>query len=129
MVSGQQHAPAALYPPGKDPVSILQEAGWAPGPVWTGGKYLPHRDSIPDREEYNNRIKIKNLCIKLVKKNQITFTINEVPTLHLLKRHLKFKFICWNNSGTRLIIITSIIITIIIIIIIIITIIAVAGGG
>jgi len=47
-VSGQQHAPAALYP-GKDPVLILQEAGWAPGPVWTGGKSRPHRDSIPDR--------------------------------------------------------------------------------
>jgi hypothetical protein len=32
---GQRHAPAALYP-GKDPVPIVQEAGWAPGPVWTG---------------------------------------------------------------------------------------------
>ena len=31
------------------PVPILQEAGWAPGPVWTGGKSRPHRDSIPDR--------------------------------------------------------------------------------
>jgi hypothetical protein len=35
---------------GKDPVPILQEAGWAPGPVWTGGKSRPHRDSIPDRQ-------------------------------------------------------------------------------
>jgi len=34
---------------GKDPVPILQEAGWAPGPVWTGEKSRPHRDSIPDR--------------------------------------------------------------------------------
>ena len=34
--------------PGKDPVPIVQEAGWAPGPVWTGGKFRPHRDSIPD---------------------------------------------------------------------------------
>jgi len=23
------------FTPGKDPVPILQEAGWAPGPVWT----------------------------------------------------------------------------------------------
>jgi len=46
--SGQQHALAALTP-GKDTVPILQEAGWAPGPVWTGGKSRPHRDSIPDR--------------------------------------------------------------------------------
>jgi len=44
-VSGQQHATAALYP-GKDPVPILQEAGWAPGPVWTGGKSCPHLTSI-----------------------------------------------------------------------------------
>ena len=36
---GQRHAPAALYP-GKDPVSIVQEAGWAPGPVWTGAEIL-----------------------------------------------------------------------------------------
>jgi hypothetical protein len=35
-VSGQRHAPAALYPPGKGPpVPIVQEAGWAPEPVWT----------------------------------------------------------------------------------------------
>ena len=33
----QRHAPAALYP-GKDPVPIVQEAGWAPGPVWTGAE-------------------------------------------------------------------------------------------
>jgi hypothetical protein len=33
----------------KDPVPILQEAGWAPGSVWTGGKSRFHRDSIPDR--------------------------------------------------------------------------------
>jgi len=37
------------FTPGKDPVPILQEAGWAPGPVWTGGKSRPHRDSIPYR--------------------------------------------------------------------------------
>jgi hypothetical protein len=35
-VSGQYNAPAALYPRGKDPpVPIVQEAGWAPEPVWT----------------------------------------------------------------------------------------------
>ena len=44
----QSHAPVASTP-GKDPVPIIQEAGWAPGPVWTGGTSLPHRDSIPDR--------------------------------------------------------------------------------
>jgi len=33
---------------GKEPVPIVQEAGWASGSVWTGGKSRPHRDSIPD---------------------------------------------------------------------------------
>ena len=41
--------PRPHFTPGKDPVPIFQEAGWAPGPVWTGGKSRPHRDSIPDR--------------------------------------------------------------------------------
>ena len=47
-LGGQPHAPAASTP-GKDPVPIVQEAGWAPGPVWTGGKSRPPRDSILDR--------------------------------------------------------------------------------
>jgi len=41
--------PRPHFTPGKEPVPILQEAGWAPGPVWTGGESRPHRDSIPDR--------------------------------------------------------------------------------
>ena len=41
--------PLPQLTPRKGPVPILQEAGWAPGPVWTGGKSRPHRDSIPDR--------------------------------------------------------------------------------
>ena len=41
--------PRPHFTPGKDRVPIVQEAGWAPGPVWTGGKSRPQRDSIPDR--------------------------------------------------------------------------------
>jgi len=41
--------------PGKDPVPILQKAGWAPGPVWTGGK-CPQRDSIPHRPVCNQSL-------------------------------------------------------------------------
>ena len=36
-VGGQRHVPAA-FTPGKDPVPIVQEAGWAPGPVWIGAE-------------------------------------------------------------------------------------------
>jgi len=41
--------PQLYFTRGKDPVPIVQEAGWAPGPVWTGGKSRPHWDSIRDR--------------------------------------------------------------------------------
>jgi len=45
---GVSVTPRPLFTPGKDPVPIVQEAGWAPGPVWTGAENLvPHRDSIP----------------------------------------------------------------------------------
>jgi len=40
--------PDSTLPLGKTPISTLEEAGWAPGPVWMGGKSHPHRDSIPD---------------------------------------------------------------------------------
>ena len=41
--------PRPHFTPGKDPVPIVQEGGWAPGPVWTGRISRPHRESIPDR--------------------------------------------------------------------------------
>ena len=40
--------PRPHFTPGKDTVPIVQEAGWAPRPVWTGGTFRLHRDSIPD---------------------------------------------------------------------------------
>jgi hypothetical protein len=42
--------PQPLFTPGKDPVPIVQEAGWAPGPVWTGAENLtPTGIRSPDR--------------------------------------------------------------------------------
>ena len=42
--------PWPLFTPGKDPVSIVQEAGWAPEPVWTGAENLaPTEIRSPDR--------------------------------------------------------------------------------
>ena len=47
---GQCHASPALYPRGKDPVPIVQEAGWAPEPVCTGAENLaPTGIQSPDR--------------------------------------------------------------------------------
>jgi hypothetical protein len=36
---GQHHALAA-FTPGKEPVPIVEEAGWAPEPVWIGAENL-----------------------------------------------------------------------------------------
>jgi hypothetical protein len=44
---GVSVTPRPLSTPGKHPVPIVQEAGWAPGPVWTCVENLAlHRDSI-----------------------------------------------------------------------------------
>ena len=42
--------PRPFFTPGKDPVPIVQEAGWAPGLVWTGAENLaPTGIRSPDR--------------------------------------------------------------------------------
>jgi hypothetical protein len=42
--------PRPYFTPGKDPVPIVQEAGWVPGPVWTGAENLAStRIRSPDR--------------------------------------------------------------------------------
>ena len=45
--------PRPLFTPGKDPVPIVQEAGWDPGPVWTGAENLAPPTGIlsPDRPD------------------------------------------------------------------------------
>jgi len=61
--------PGRTFPPRKDPVPILQEAGLAPGPVWTGGKSRPHRDSIPDppaRSQWPYRLSYRVQLVHLV---------------------------------------------------------------
>jgi hypothetical protein len=46
---GQRH-PRPLSTPGKDPVPIVQETGWATGAgLETCGKSRPHRIRSPDR--------------------------------------------------------------------------------
>jgi len=48
--------PRPHFTPGKDPVPIVQEAGWVPGPGWTGVEKLvptgirsPHRPAVRSR--------------------------------------------------------------------------------
>jgi hypothetical protein len=76
------------FTPGKDPVPILQEAGWTPGPVWTGGKSRPHRDSIPDR-----RI---TQCIHWIK-----VTLGSTTVLKAYKKEKKSNF-CAHQERTTI---------------------------
>ena len=56
--------------PGKDPVPIVQEAGWASGPVWTGAENLaPAGSRSPDRPAhrqslYRLRYPARQHCVK-----------------------------------------------------------------
>jgi len=54
-VEGQSHVPAASIL-GNNPVPIVQEAGWAPRPVWIGGKSRPNEDSIPDSPAHSQSL-------------------------------------------------------------------------
>ena len=47
---GVSITPRPLFTPRKDPVPMVQEAGWAPGPVWIGAENLaPTGIRSPDR--------------------------------------------------------------------------------
>jgi hypothetical protein len=58
-VGGQRHAPDA-FTPWKDPVPVVQEAGWATGPVWIGAENLAptgiRSPDLPARSEWLNRL-------------------------------------------------------------------------
>jgi hypothetical protein len=46
-----------LFTPGKDSVPIVQEAGWAPGPIWTVMGYLAHTGiRSPDRPAHSQSL-------------------------------------------------------------------------
>ena len=47
---GSASRPGRFFTPGKDPVPIVQEAGWATGLVWTGAENIaPTGIRYPDR--------------------------------------------------------------------------------
>ena len=98
---GQQYALAALYPV-KDPVPILQEAEWAPRPVWMGGKSCPHRDLIPVHSAHSqllyrlSYLAHKCVCIFMKIKEQDIFCGHNILTegvfLAQLSSHLGISF-------------------------------------
>ena len=86
-MSGQQHGPAVLYP-GKDPVPIVQEAGWAPGPVWTGGKSRPtgiRSSGRPARNQWLYRLSYHSITIY-----EIIIRLCPVAEIHLVQVNRRF---------------------------------------
>ena len=85
--------PRPHFTPGKYPVPILQEAGRAPGSVWTGGKSLPYRDSIPDRPArsiYNIYIYIINVVLDC----KITYILSvHCSVIYILSVHCSVIYI------------------------------------
>ena len=68
------------FTPMKDPVPILQEAGWAPGPVWTGAEnFAPDR---PVRSESLHRLSYRGpylVCRNKFKKQKLFFRLRFHP--------------------------------------------------
>jgi len=61
-VGGQRHAPVVLPLPPNDLVPIVQENGWASGPIWTGAENVaPHRKYCVLPEE--NQVGRENVVI------------------------------------------------------------------
>jgi len=102
--------PRPHFTPGKDPVPILQEAGWAPWPVWTGGKSNSHRDSIPDRPARSQSLFQCNVVLRnIYQTNQtnncctclyllsVRAQISECCTFNFLLQY--FSTVFWSTSG------------------------------
>ena len=54
---GSASRPGHSLPAGKDPVPFVQEAGWAPGPVWTGAENLaPTGIRCPNRPAHSHSL-------------------------------------------------------------------------
>jgi len=71
---GVSVTPRMLFSPGKDPVPIVQEAGWAPGPVWTGAENLaPTGIWSPDHAAHS----------------QLLYWLCYQPTSNLFGRHIR----------------------------------------
>ena len=66
--------PRPLFTPGKDPVPNVQEAGWAPGPVWTGAENLATPGiRSPDRPARNQSLYRLSYPAHLILENAKTF--------------------------------------------------------
>jgi hypothetical protein len=100
-VGGQRHDQAA-FTPRKDPVPIVQEAGWALGPVWIGAENLdptgirfpdlPARSESLYRLSYPDPFYISGIQGKttVILEKLNAFTLNTTPLLHTSGLEMKY---------------------------------------
>ena len=85
---------------------VVLEDEWAPGPVWTGGKSRPHRDSIPDspvrsqslyRQNYPAHLDVKiNSCKTHTSLHAVLSELQHPLQMDLGQR------LCWEMDGQRI---------------------------
>jgi len=94
--------PRSHFTPGKDPVPIVQESGWATGPVWTGGKSRPHHDSIPELPAHSQSLyrlsyRVHHTVQYSNKKRHFSQTLgNYFTRLHEVTSHKMVTFVVFN---------------------------------
>ena len=82
--------PRPLFTPGKDPVPIVQKAGWTPGPVWTGTENLAATGiRFPDRPTRSKSLyrlcyPTHTRCLNFHKIQNVPFVLplSTAPLLH-----------------------------------------------
>ena len=100
--------PGRTLLPGKDPVPIVQEAGWAPGPVWTGGKSRPTGIRSPNRPARSSVAiptelpgpQFVRALTKLIKATLASSCLSVRPQGRFFKIFFFFPKICPENSGS-----------------------------
>jgi len=101
---GVSVTPRPLFTPGKDSVPLLQEAEWAPGPIWTGAENLaPTGIRSPDRPVHIQSLSWLRCPVHIRKwwwdSNYNTINITFLPS-RSVRRSLHFaNFYCyWHTS-------------------------------
>jgi hypothetical protein len=119
---GVSITPQLLFTPAKDPVPIVQQAGWAPGPVWTAVENLAppgfdpqtvqpvashYTDYTTSLTYFQNLILIchAQLLSNIVFTKQLGYTIHHSVTENILQQNTcrffsktECYFIWWINS-------------------------------
>jgi hypothetical protein len=85
--------PQPLFSPGKDPVPTEQEAGWAPGTVWTGAENLaPNEIRSPDRRAPSQSLyRLRYPAYHIIINENYLYHFFPITALHHSKTYTRHK--------------------------------------